>query len=724
MALVAITIIFGILSYIYIGKVSGALVFITDIDAKAVEYATGVERAALETRLSWRIYITEQSESVRSDVEKHLKTLYTYLDKVDDIAGKYGLGSLFDQSKIARRATKEYEDKMNACVSGFKNNKLAVEEMIKNGNIVGDAAKKFLEIQVADYTKAKKGGADAAALDQYVQRYIVTTNIYETALKIMRAEKEEVNYSDRKAYKLMQQLLPELMKLYEKLETVTTDAEQLKLIKEAEKATEVYQKAAERWIATDDNLKAILHDMQLLGENVIKQALAAEEAGYKKLDEAKGAAQQLTQQANTIIVVTVAVAVLLGLVIAIGLASLISRPVVKGVEFATAIAGGDFGRNLDIDQKDEIGVLAEALRKMVATLKTKIEEAAVESRNATEEASKARVATQEAEAAKQQAERAKEEGMLQAADRLSSVVSVVSSASEQLSAQIEQSSHGAEDQSKRLSETATAMEEMNATVLEVAKNASQATETSEKAKNKAQEGANIVNKVLAGIGEVQHQSLELKADMTSLGKQAEGIGHVMNVISDIADQTNLLALNAAIEAARAGEAGRGFAVVADEVRKLAEKTMSATKEVGEAIQQIQNGTRKNIDNVDRTVRKIDEATDLARSSGDVLTEIVRFVDLSTDQVHSIATASEEQSSASEEINRSVEEVNRIAAETLDALRQSADAVSDMAQQAQELDAMILEMQGQSGQAGAGVALPAGRRAMALPSRPGLPGRNR
>jgi len=378
-------------------------------------------------------------------------------------------------------------------------------------------------------------------------------------------------------------------------------------------------------------------------------------------------------------------------------------------DIASRIAAGE----MDIRFKEhhgDGGVFA-VLKQMVANLKQKIEEANATSAQAAEEARKAREATKIAEEATAAAESAKAEGMLQAAGRLSSVVNVISSASEQLSKQVEQSSQGAEHQSQRLAETATAMEEMNATVLEVARNASQATDTSEKAKSMAQEGANIVGKVVAGINQVQTQSLELKSDMTVLGKQAEDIGQIMNVISDIADQTNLLALNAAIEAARAGEAGRGFAVVADEVRKLAEKTMTATKEVGEAIQQIQNGTRKNIDNVDRTVKTIEDATGLAKASGETLSQIVDFVDLSTDQVRAIATASEEQSSASEEINRSVEEVNRIAAATMDALRQSAQAVSAMAQQAQELNSMVQEMQG--GEGGSQAALPASRRRRAL-----------
>ncbi|WP_243311269.1 methyl-accepting chemotaxis protein [Fundidesulfovibrio agrisoli] len=380
-------------------------------------------------------------------------------------------------------------------------------------------------------------------------------------------------------------------------------------------------------------------------------------------------------------------------------------------EVASKIAGGD----LDVRFKDAKvqGGVYEVLRGMVGTLKQKIGEAEEKSAQAAREAEAARVATAEAQEAKALAERAKAEGMLQAAVKLEGVVEIVSSASEELSAQVEQSSHGAQDQAQRIGETATAMEEMNATVMEVARNASKAAETTEKAKDRAESGSKVVSRVVDGIGQVQNQALGMKEDMSLLGKQAEGIGQVMNVISDIADQTNLLALNAAIEAARAGEAGRGFAVVADEVRKLAEKTMTATKEVGEAIHGIQQGTQKNIGNVETTVKTINEATTLAGESGEALAEIVKLVEAATDQVRSIATASEQQSAASEEINRSIEDVSRISSETSDAMRQSAMAVSELANQAGVLRGLIEDMKSESG--GAGGALPAGK-PKALPGR--------
>ena len=408
------------------------------------------------------------------------------------------------------------------------------------------------------------------------------------------------------------------------------------------------------------------------------------------------AATATYRQSRLVAVASLAVALAAGIAAAL----LLIRGVVRQLgedpgylqQVAEAIAGGDLNVRFR-PQKREGGVYL-VLRKMVDTLKIKIGEAEDKSRQAAEESERARQATVEAEEARAQAERAKREGMLQAAGQLEGVVDIVTSASEELSAQVEQSSKGSEEQSRRVGETATAMEEMNATVLEVARNASQAAETAEQAKTKAQAGAKVVGQAVVGIGEVESQALGMKTDMGSLGDQAEGIGRILNVISDIADQTNLLALNAAIEAARAGDAGRGFAVVADEVRKLAEKTMTATKEVGEAIHGIQQGTRRNIENVDKTVRIIQEATTLAAQSGEALGTIVKLVDEVTDQVHSIATASEEQSAASEEINRSIEDVNRISSETADAMRQSAQAVVDLAGQAQVLRRLIGEMKSQ------------------------------
>ena len=276
----------------------------------------------------------------------------------------------------------------------------------------------------------------------------------------------------------------------------------------------------------------------------------------------------------------------------------------------------------------------------------------------------------------------------QAASEAESIAQHLSTAAEELSAQVEQASKGAVSQRDRMAETATAMNQMNVSVLEVARNAAEAAQVTTDARKEAALGASNLNELIRTIGEVQEQAISLKDSMGNLGDQAQDIGNVMNVITDIADQTNLLALNAAIEAARAGEAGRGFAVVADEVRKLAEKTMDATKEVGSAIANIQSVADLNIKATDHAVSKIAESTELAGKSGEVLHSIVEMMDNAASQVSGIATAAEEQSSTSEQINHSAEEVNQLTQEASEVMEQSASAVQEVARMAAQLTQVI------------------------------------
>ena len=385
---------------------------------------------------------------------------------------------------------------------------------------------------------------------------------------------------------------------------------------------------------------------------------------------------------------------LLAVLIAVVLTFLIVRNTVRQLgkdpgelnAIAQRVVNGDYAIG---DGGKKMGVYG-AIVEMVTALKQNIENAQRESKNAREQSRKAQEAMEQAEAASKEAQ-AKTQAMLVAADKLEQMGGVLSSASTQLSAQIEQSDRGSAESATRLSEAATAMNEMNATVQEVAKNAGSASSASAETKQKAEAGAQVVEKAVHSIGQVHQMSLTLKEDMAQLNEHAQDITRIMGVISDIADQTNLLALNAAIEAARAGEAGRGFAVVADEVRKLAEKTMASTNDVGNAIKAIQESTAKSMTGVEQSVARISEATELAGQSGAALEEIVATVEATADQVNAIATASEEQSAASEEINQSIVQVNDMAKQTAEAMAEAAKAVSDLAAQAQSLTTLIQEL---------------------------------
>lgn len=401
--------------------------------------------------------------------------------------------------------------------------------------------------------------------------------------------------------------------------------------------------------------------------------------------------QQAFATSTTFVVILLIALLVIGIIIAVIITRMIVKPLTTTQKFAESVAGGDLNRELTHHSSDELGRLADALRTMVGSLKTNIAEAQSQSAQAQKATAEAQEAMAKAEEAARKAESAKREGMLAAANQLEGMVEIISSASTELSAQIEQSDRGASESAQRLQEAATAMNQMNATVQEVARNAGSASAASAETKQKAEAGEHVVRDVVQSIGDVQTVSLQLKEDMSQLNERAQDINRIMGVISDIADQTNLLALNAAIEAARAGEAGRGFAVVADEVRKLAEKTMTSTLDVSNAIRAIQESTDKSMSAVDNAVQLIGQATNLANQSGAALEEIVATVEATSDQVHAIAAASEEQSAASEEINRSIIEVNDMSRMTADAMSEANQAVSDLATQAHKLTDLITHM---------------------------------
>jgi methyl-accepting chemotaxis protein len=386
-----------------------------------------------------------------------------------------------------------------------------------------------------------------------------------------------------------------------------------------------------------------------------REAYLAGRASLEKIaklnDEAAATAvkdgEKTASSVITLIISCLVVGIILAVVLGLIIANSITKPVNKVVEMIKDIAQGegDLTKRLEIASKDEVGELASWFNTFIDKLHDIISQVAANT------------------------------------EQLASAANEISSSAEQLSA-------GAKEQTNQSSQVSAAIEEMTATIVESSKNTNEAAEKAKGAALKSQEGSRLAEDTSRGMDEIVNSTSITAKNVEGLAEKATAIGEIIKVIDDIADQTNLLALNAAIEAARAGEQGRGFAVVADEVRKLAERTTKATKEVAETIKGIQadvNGANTQMTDAQKYVLSGKELVEKTNAS---LTEIFGAVETVQEMMRQLATASEEQSAAAEQISKSIENVNRITKESAAGTEQAATASEQLNRQAEELRKLV------------------------------------
>ncbi|MEI6209832.1 MAG: methyl-accepting chemotaxis protein [Desulfuromonadales bacterium] len=272
--------------------------------------------------------------------------------------------------------------------------------------------------------------------------------------------------------------------------------------------------------------------------------------------------------------------------------------------------------------------------------------------------------------------------------QISSTSDQVASASNQLNSTAEQIATGAEEVAAQSGTVATAGEEMSATSSDIARNCQLAADGADRASQAAKKGAAVVDSTVVVMSQINARVQESALTVESLGQRSDQIGAIIGTIEDIADQTNLLALNAAIEAARAGEQGRGFAVVADEVRALAERTTRATKEIGEMIKAIQKETKGAVTAMEQGVREVEAGTAEAARSGEALRDILLQVNDVTMQVNQIATAAEEQTATTSEISSNMQQITDVVRQTAQGAAESATAAAQLNGNAEELQRLV------------------------------------
>ena len=279
-------------------------------------------------------------------------------------------------------------------------------------------------------------------------------------------------------------------------------------------------------------------------------------------------------------------------------------------------------------------------------------------------------------------------GFADVVKRVISGSSHLSSAADELSSITSQGSQGIARQQSEIQQVATAMEEMSATVQEVSKNAASAATAAQEADEQSKNGFKVVKETLDTIHSLADEVQRTSDVIERLKGDCISIGTVLDVIRDIAEQTNLLALNAAIEAARAGEQGRGFAVVADEVRTLASRTQQSTREIHEMIERLQTGSNEAVSAMEKGRDKASASVEQAAKAGEALEAITSVVDRIKSMNMQIAGAAEEQSSTTEEVNRNIVSISDVAEESATAAEKTANSSDDLARLALELQQQV------------------------------------
>ncbi|AYF48523.1 MULTISPECIES: methyl-accepting chemotaxis protein [unclassified Pseudomonas] len=362
-------------------------------------------------------------------------------------------------------------------------------------------------------------------------------------------------------------------------------------------------------------------------------------------DQAGREAEGSYQQAVSGIIIVSVVAALMTVLLAWLLTRSIVTPLRKAVEVAETIAGGNLSKVIADDGKDEPARLISALASMQANLRQTIQHIAGS-------------ATQ------------------------------LASAAEELSAVTEEASRGLQQQNNEIDQAATAVNEMTAAVEEVARNAVSTSEASGQSNQAAREGRDRVVETVGAIQTMTQDVQNTAVLIEGLASQGRDIGKVLDVIRAIAEQTNLLALNAAIEAARAGEAGRGFAVVADEVRALAHRTAQSTQEIEKMVAGIQNGTGEAVQSMQQSNQRTQNTLEMARAAGVALEQITQSISLINERNLVIASASEEQAQVSREVDRNLVNIRDLATQSAAGANQTSAASHELSRLAVDLNGMV------------------------------------
>ncbi|MCW2268289.1 methyl-accepting chemotaxis protein [Pseudomonas sp. MYb187] len=520
----------------------------------------------------------------------------------------------------------EYQVSINKMRAGYKTSLAARDAM----NLAAARAIDLVEAINRDILALPEG--DASRLEQFRTITQAKEQLFQVRLAVRSYIADISSEAEQLALRQLDGALAEIASLNRQM------PHEAARIQQFESAVLAYRDAVRQFRDATADVAVARQEMTVQGATIVKISDALYKIQLERRDSESA-------QARTLQLTATLLALLVGVLAAVVITRQITRPLRETLAVVEKIAAGDLTHNLRVTRRDELGVLQQGIQRMGETLR----------------------------------------------DLISGIrdgVTQIASAAEELSAVTEETSAGVNSQKVETDQVATAMHEMAATVQEVARNAEHASAAATDADSQARAGDQVVAEAISQIerlAEEVHRSTEA---MGLLQQESQKIGSVMDVIKSVAEQTNLLALNAAIEAARAGEAGRGFAVVADEVRGLAQRTQKSTEEIEELVAGLQSGTQQ-VANVMLGSRNLtDSSVELTRKAGASLESITRTVSNIQSMNQQIAAAAEQQSAVAEQISRSILNVRDVSEQTAAASDETAASSVELARLGNQLQTMV------------------------------------
>jgi len=520
----------------------------------------------------------------------------------------------------------EYKVSLNKMRAGYKSSAAAREAM----NV--SAAKADEAMETLSQEVMSRPEADSVRLAQYQLISKARQQLLQVRIDVRGYIADNTAANEQAALRQLEGSLADIENLKRQLPVEAPRVQQF------EQAVLAYRDAVRQFRDAVAAIAVARAEMTVEGADIVKRS----DALYKIQIDRRDAE---SAQARSLQTIATLLALLAGVIAAVIITRQITRPLRETLQAVERIAAGDLTHDLRVTRRDEIGVLQQGIARMGTTLRELI-------------------------------------------SGIRDGVTQIASAAEELSAVTEQTSAGANSQKVETDQVATAMHEMAATVQEVARNAEQASHAATGADGEARAGDRVVGEAISQIerlAEEVHRSTEA---MNLLQQESQKIGSVMDVIKSVAEQTNLLALNAAIEAARAGEAGRGFAVVADEVRGLAQRTQKSTEEIEELVASLQHGTQQVANAMQGSRTLTDSSVELARKAGTSLENITSTVSSIQSMNQQIAAAAEQQSAVAEEISRSILNVRDVSEQTAAASNETAASSVELARLGGQLQMLV------------------------------------